>query len=269
MVSPVLEVRDVSVAIERKRIVEGVSVTARAGEVLAIIGPNGSGKTTLMKALSGELEHEGDIALNGRPLRVLPPRAAATMRAVMPQASVLSFPFTVREVVRMGLSAGLGVLPAQREVVVEAALRRVDLAGFGGRMYQSLSGGEQQRVQLARVLCQVWQPVFQGTPRLLLLDEPVSSLDIKHQLLVMEIARGFAAAGGAVVAILHDLNLAALYADQVLVMSEGRRAACGAPAEVLDIALVREVFGCELTTLQLSNGTPLFAPAVAMRLAAE
>lgn len=269
MVNAVLEVRDVAVAIERKRIVEGVSFAAQSGKVLAIIGPNGSGKTTLMKALSGELAHEGDITLNGQPLRNLPPRTAATMRAVMPQASVLSFPFTVREVVRLGLSAGLGVLPAQREAVVEAALRRVDLAGFGGRMYQSLSGGEQQRVQLARVLCQVWQPSFEGTPRLLLLDEPVSSLDIRHQLLVMEIARDFAAAGGAVIAILHDLNLAALYADQVLVMSRGRRAACGAPVEVLDIELVRAVFGCELTTLRLPSGAPLFAPAVASRLAAE
>lgn len=267
--SAVLEVSGVSVAIDRKRIVEGVSVTARAGEVLAIIGPNGSGKTTLMKALSGELGHEGEIALNGQPLRSLPPRAAATMRAVMPQASVLSFPFTVREVIRLGLAAGVGVLPARREAVVEAALQRVDLAGFGGRMYQSLSGGEQQRVQLARVLCQVWQPVFEGTPRLLLLDEPVSSLDIKHQLLVMEIARAFAADGGAVIAILHDLNLAALYADQVLVMSRGRRAACGAPTEVLGLALVREVFGCELATVELPDGTPLFAPAVAARLAAE
>jgi iron complex transport system ATP-binding protein len=269
VVSAVLEVRGISVAIDRKRIVEDVSAAARAGEVLAIVGPNGSGKTTLMKALSGELAHDGEIALNGRPLRTLPPRVAATIRAVMPQASVLSFPFTVREVVRLGLSAGLGVMPAQREVVVEAALRRVDLAGFGGRMYQSLSGGEQQRVQLARVLCQVWQPLFEGTPRLLLLDEPVSSLDIRHQLLVMELARDFAAAGGAVIAILHDLNLAALYADQVLVMSQGRCAACGAPADVLDLELVREVFGCELTTLQLPNGAPLFAPVVASRLAAE
>lgn len=267
--SAVLEASHVSVAIDRKPIVTGVSLSARAGEVLAIVGPNGSGKTTLMKALSGELGHDGDIALNGRPLRALPPRTAATMRAVMPQATVLSFPFTVREVVRLGLAAGVGVAPTRREDVVEAALRQVDLTGFGGRMYQSLSGGEQQRVQLARVLCQVWQPVFEGVPRLLLLDEPVSSLDIRHQLLVMEIARGFAAGGGAVIAILHDLNLAALYADQVLVMSRGRRAACGAPAEVLDIALVREVFGCELTTLQLPNGAPLFAPVVASRLAAE
>ena len=108
-------------------------------------------------------------------------------------------------------------------------MARVDLAGFGARFYQELSGGEQQRVQLARVLCQVWTPVLEGRPRYLFLDEPVSSLDIKHQLVIMDIARDFARRGGGVVAILHDLNLTAMYADRVLVMKRGRVAASGSP----------------------------------------
>lgn len=268
MVSPLLEASEVAIDIGRKRIVEGLSLVAQPGEVTAIIGPNGSGKTTLLKALSGELAHAGRISINGRTLGALKPYEAATLRAVLPQASVLSFPFTVFEVVRLGLTAGVSGVAAQARLANEA-LARVDLGGFGGRMYQSLSGGEQQRVQLARVLCQVWRPVLDGVPRLLLLDEPVSSLDIRHQLMVMEIARQFAADGGGVIAILHDLNLAALYADKVLALSGGRAAAFGRPADVLNTETVREVFGCDLRALELPGGTRLFAPAQALAAAAE
>src|SRR5690606_32263171 len=107
--------------------------------------------------------------------------------------TALSFPFTVREIVRLGLVGGRsGVLPGEDMRLPDRALARVDLEGFAGRFYQELSGGGQQRVQLARVLCQVWTPVLEGRPRFLLLDEPVSSLDIRHQLLIMNIARDFA-----------------------------------------------------------------------------
>jgi iron complex transport system ATP-binding protein len=257
----------VSVSLGKRRIVEDVSFSAMAGEVTAIIGPNGSGKTTLLKALSGEHAYTGTVRINGRDIARLKPYETARMRAVLPQASVLTFPFTVHEVVRLGLSAGVsGVHPGTD--LAARALERVDLAGFGGRMYQSLSGGEQQRVQLARVLCQVWHPVLDGSPRLLLLDEPVSSLDIRHQLLVMDIARQFAAGGGGVIAILHDLNLAALHADRVLAISGGRAVAYGPPAEVLTSALVRDVFECDLATSEI-GGTRLFVPAPPRLLAAE
>ena len=114
------------------------------------------------------------------------PWEAASVRAVLPQATALSFPFTVREIVRLGLTGGRsGALAGEDERLPERALARVDLDGFAGRFYQELSGGEQQRVQLARVLCQVWAPVLDGEPRYLFLDEPVSSLDIKHQLIIM------------------------------------------------------------------------------------
>jgi iron complex transport system ATP-binding protein len=262
-----IEAQDVSVTIGKTRIVEALSFAARAGEVTAIVGPNGSGKTTLMKALSGELDYQGSVALNGHDIAKLKPYETARMRAVLPQAAVLTFPFTVHEVVRLGLSAGVsGVHPGTD--LAAKALARVDLDGFGGRMYQSLSGGEQQRVQLARVLCQVWHAVLDGSPRLLLLDEPVSSLDIRHQLLVMQIAREFAEAGGGVVTILHDLNLAALHADRVLAISNGRAAAYGPPADVLTPELVRDVFGCDLAVSDF-DGTRLFVPAPPRLLAAE
>lgn len=261
-----LEARNISVSIGRKQIVEGVDLVARPGEVTAIIGPNGSGKTTLLKALCGDLSYTGTVSLNGRDLKSLRPYEVASIRAVLPQASVLTFPFTVFEVARMGLVAGVSGADRHRVAALPLeALARVDLDGFGGRMYQSLSGGEQQRVQLARVLCQVWEPVLDGAPRFLLLDEPVSSLDIRHQLLIMNIARDFAQRGGGVVAILHDLNLASLYADRVLAMRDGRAAAFGAPADVLDTGLVRDVFGCDLDAIDRPAGGRLFAlPSPAM-----
>jgi len=262
-----LEARSISVTLGKKRIVDGVDFVARAGEITAIVGPNGSGKTTLLKALTSEHPYAGTVSLNGHDIARLKPYEAARMRAVLPQASMLSFPFTVREVVRLGLSAGVSGVHPDTDLA-SVALKRVDLDGFGGRMYQSLSGGEQQRVQLARVLCQVWHPTLDGQPRVLLLDEPVSALDIKHQLLVMEIARQFADGGGGVVAILHDLNLATLHADRVLAMSAGRAAAFGTPNEVLTSNLVSEVFGCELGTHEV-GGSRLFVPAPPRLLAAE
>jgi iron complex transport system ATP-binding protein len=255
-----ISARNVSVWIGRRRIVANVDFEVGPGEVVVVAGPNGSGKTTLMRTLSGDLAYDGDIAFNSRDLGAMTPNEAALVRAVLPQATTLSFPFTVREVVRLGLLPGRsGTLAGEDRRLPDRALARVDLDGFAGRLYQELSGGEQQRVQLARVLCQVWAPVLEGRPRYLLLDEPVSSLDIRHQLMVMEVARDFARRGGGVMAILHDLNLAAMFADRMIVMHAGRIAASGSPLEVLTEALIPRVFGCAVTVGNLP-GTDL--PAV-------
>jgi iron complex transport system ATP-binding protein len=238
---------DLSVRLGKKPVVHDVGFSAEAGAVTAIVGPNGSGKTTLMRALTGELAYRGRVSINGRDLPSLKTWELAAMRAVLPQAARLSFPFTVREIVRLGLVSGRsGLRPGENESIVEQALARVDLAGFAGRFYQELSGGEQQRVQLARVLCQVWRPVLDGVPRFLFLDEPVSSLDIRHQLAIMHIAREFAEAGGGVIAILHDLNLTAMFADHVAVMHRGRLAAAGEPGTVMTDGLLETVFECPL-----------------------
>jgi iron complex transport system ATP-binding protein len=257
-----IEAKEASVFIGRRRIVADVAFTARPGEVTAIVGPNGSGKTTLLKALSGELPYEGRIAVNGRDLVAMKPAEAASLRAVLPQATSLAFPFTVREIVRLGLLGGRsGALAGESKRLPERALAKVDLDGFAGRFYQELSGGEQQRVQLARVLCQVWAPVLEGVPRYLLLDEPVSSLDIRHQLTIMDIARDFARRGGGVVAVLHDLNLTAMYADRIQVMRGGRQAASGAPQEVLVDPLLEKVFGCRLRVGAVPpGGAPFVLP---------
>ena len=175
----------------RRTTLHAVDFNARPGELTVIVGPNGSGKTTLLQALTGDIPHGGAVSLNGRDTARMTPWDLAAIRAVLPQAAHLAFPFTVIEVVRLGLAAGLA---AGRDDVPLRALERVDLAGYANRFYQELSGGEQQRAQLARVLTQVWDPVADGAPHWLFLDEPVSSLDIGHQLSVMKLARDFARA---------------------------------------------------------------------------
>ncbi|WP_157016198.1 heme ABC transporter ATP-binding protein [Mesorhizobium xinjiangense] len=250
-----IEANDVSVFIGKQCIVTGVDFKAPPGALAAVVGPNGSGKTTFLRSLTGELPYSGHIAINGAEVSALKPWRLAAMRAVLPQATNLSFPFTVREVVGLGLSSGRsGALAGEGARLPERALARVDLDGFAGRFYQELSGGEQQRVQLARVLCQVWAPVLEGVPRYLFLDEPVSSLDIKHQLIIMRIARDFAARGGGVIAILHDLNLTAMFADVVFVMHRGRLAAAGTPTEVLRDDIIARVFECDMKVGILPRG---------------
>lgn len=242
-----IEASDIRVAFGKVEILHHLDFSANAGEVTAIIGPNGSGKTTLMKALIGENPYSGSVAINGINIDTLKPWQFATMRAVLPQATNLSFPFTVREIVRLGLTTGIsGSGDIAIEDLPDMALEKVDLSGFAGRFYGELSGGEQQRVQLARVLCQVWEPVLDGHPRWLFLDEPVSSLDIQHQLLIMNLAHEYAENGGGVVAVMHDLNLTAMFADKVHLMNHGDVAACGTPQEVLTTEILSEVFGCNL-----------------------
>jgi iron complex transport system ATP-binding protein len=258
----VIATSDVSVTIAGRKIISGIEFEVKAGELAAVVGPNGSGKTTFLKALSGELPYAGRIAINGRDLATMKPWEAAAVRAVLPQATALSFPFTVREIVKLGQAGSRsGALAGDEQRLPEHALARVDLDGFAGRFYQELSGGEQQRVQLARVLCQIWAPVLKGTPRYLLLDEPVSSLDIRHQLLIMNLARDFVDRGGGVVAILHDLNLAAMFADRMFVIHRGRLAAAGTPRDVLKDELISSVFECDLKVGALpAAGTPFVLP---------
>jgi iron complex transport system ATP-binding protein len=265
-----IEARGITVSIGRKDILKDVDLTARPGQITAIVGPNGSGKTTLLRALTGELPFRGRATLNGQDLARMKPAEQATMRAVLPQETSLSFPFTVREIVRLGIVGGrTGVPLDEQERLPERALAAVDLAGFAGRLYQELSGGERQRVQMARVLCQCWTPVLEGVPRYLFLDEPVSSLDIRHQLAIMDIARDYVRRGGGVVAILHDLNLTLMYADSVVAMHGGRRAAQGAPSEVLDDALIERVFGCPLRIGVKPPGDGLFVLPQSVGVPAE
>ena len=238
-----LTVDHVSVWLARKRALEDISLRAEAGQITAIVGPNGSGKTTLLRAITQELPYAGKIYLEGTEIGALRGWELAARRAVLPQASRIAFPFTVLEIVRLGLSAGATAAPDTRAL---EALARVGLSGFEGRYYQELSGGEQQRVQLARVLTQVWAPIGPHGPCWLLLDEPVSSLDIGHQLEVMYLAADYAARGGGVIAVMHDLNLTAMFAQQIILLASGHAIAQGPPAHVLTDDLLSRAYGCDL-----------------------
>lgn len=255
-----LSATEISVHYGRRKILHDVSFQAIAGAVTAIVGPNGSGKSTLLKAITGEVEHGGDVTLNGRDIGAAKPWELAALRGVLPQATPLAFPFTVSEVVRLGLTSGIS---ATREDLVQRALDRVDLSTYGGRFYQELSGGEQQRVQLARVLAQVWDPLGHGDPRWLFLDEPVSALDIGHQLQVMQIAREYADAGGGVVAVMHDLNLTAMFADEVALISNGRVVAQATPDVVLNNENLSAAYHCKVRVNAVPSTGTFFLPHLA------
>ncbi|MEM8591963.1 MAG: heme ABC transporter ATP-binding protein [Pseudomonadota bacterium] len=237
-----IEARDIAITLRRTPILEGVNFLANPGEVTAIVGPNGSGKTTFLRAITGEISYDGEIRLEGEDIRNAPAYWLAQRRAVLSQSTRIAFPFTVFEVVRLGLLSSVSPDPT----LVGAALKRVGLGGFEGRFYHELSGGEQQRCQLARVLLQVWEPVFEGSPRWLFLDEPVASLDIGHQLEVMEVACDFAARGGGVVAVMHDLNLTAMYAASVALMGEGTIIGQAAPEAIMTDETLSRAYGCKV-----------------------
>lgn len=237
----VLEACRIGVTIGQSRLLDDVSLTVVPGEVVAIVGPNGAGKSTLLRVLCGDLcPTTGEVVLLGRALQAWPVREQARLRAVLPQQSTLMFAFTAREVVLLGRAPHAG--GPRDEAIAGAALATVGIGHLSDRWYTSLSGGEQQRVQLARVLAQIWEPV-DALPRALLLDEPTNSLDLTHQHHTLALARQWARQGVAVVAVLHDLNLAAQYADRIVLMHAGRIAAAGPPDAVLTTEGIEAVFG--------------------------
>ena len=236
----------VSISLSGRRVVHELSFDARPGALTAIVGPNGSGKTTTLKAISGECRHDGRISYAGRDLKSMSPAQLALERGVLQQSVSIGFPFRVREILEMGIVAGSVHSRQQADAIMSAALEKVDLAGFENRVATALSGGEQSRMHLARVLCQIPDPVRDGRPCWLFLDEPVASLDVRHQLAIMRLAKDFAKAGGGVIAVMHDLNLTAMFADHIVMMRQGRLHASGTPDEVLTAGHLSSVYDCPL-----------------------
>ncbi|MBB4952209.1 iron complex transport system ATP-binding protein [Agrobacterium vitis] len=252
--------RNLSARYADRPILHQVDFLARAGEVTIIAGPNGSGKSTLIKAISGEIAYSGSVQINGSDLSHLKAWQVATIRAVLPQETSVVFPYTVAEVVLFGLEAGAIGRSRNTAGLIEESLHRVGLAGFSHRLISELSGGERQRVQLARVLCQIWQPVGDSGPRWLVMDEPVANLDIKHQISLMNIARTYAAQGGGVIAVMHDLNLSAMYADRLMLMKQGKIVIEGAPSSVLTASMLSDVFDCNLQPNLVPPNKPFILP---------
>lgn len=238
-----LQARQLEVRRGSCTILRGVDLALHAGRVTGVLGANGAGKSTLLSALCGELPLvAGEIVLNGRALADWPDQQRAQCLAVLPQHSTLSFSFRVEDVVEMGRLPYATGRQLDAEIVC-AALAAVGSEHLFGRNYLQLSGGERQRVHLARVLAQLWPG---GVGRVLLLDEPTSMLDPLHQHSILQAMRAFADQGGAVLVIMHDLNLAARYCDDLLLLDQGGVFSSGSPEEVLRADVLYEVFGLEV-----------------------
>ena len=228
-------------------LVKDVSLTVKPGEVLAIIGPNGAGKSTFLKLLSGEIKPSaGSITLEQTDIRNWSKLDYARKRAVMPQSTIIAFPFTVFEVVLLGRSPHIrGVEDERDQAIALDAMQMTEVRELAMRYYDTLSGGEKQRVQFARVLTQIWDDEQIHT-RYLFLDEPVAGMDPAHQHEALKIAREFSRREVGVLVVLHDINLAAMYADRIAVFHGGVLYHCGKPDQVLTEPLIKEVFGLDV-----------------------
>lgn len=241
--TPVLRCEQVSFAYGAVEVLSAISCEVAAGEIVGMIGPNGSGKSTLVRLLSGvRMPRAGRVTYNGRDLRTYSRDALAQAIAVVPQETAIELPFSVLEVVLMGRSPyldKLGFESAHDLAVAYQAMEHTGVAALATREVHALSGGERQRVILARALAQ--------EPRVLLLDEPTAFLDIKHQVAVYDLMKQLSREQGlAVVAILHDLNLAALYCDRLVLLKAGRVFCQGAPEQVLTYTNIKAVYETEV-----------------------
>lgn len=246
----ILRARNVSLRFGPARVLTDVSLDVRPGTVTALAGPNGAGKTSLLRILGGGTEpSDGVVRLNGRPLTRLSPAEQARRRSVMVQSGGLAFDFFVEEVLAMGRRLGNGSIPDTTAAGIVGDCR---IGHLIGRKYNSLSGGERQRVQFARALLQVWRPPAKRTlprtrelnaaPRYMLLDEPTASLDLAHELLILRLARRARKNNIGILLVLHDLNLAARFADRVALLAGGVMVADGPPTEVFTDGTLSHVY---------------------------
>lgn len=252
-----LVVSGATVRVGVSTILDGVSFGARSGALTGLIGPNGAGKSTLMRAALGLVSLDaGSIAFDGTDLPGMPRRARARLSAFVEQSGATEVHLTAREVVLLGRTPFQSIWqsapsPADDQAVDEA-LTAVEMTDLGARLYHTLSGGEQQRLQIARALAQ--------QPRLLILDEPTNHLDVHAQLAILSLLRRRARAGATVLLALHDLNLAAAFCDTLVVLHKGRQVAEGTADDVLTPALLRSVYDVDGTLLRHpSTGRPMIA----------
>lgn len=234
--TPVCAVRGASVIRSGRMLLDRVDLELHAGEMLAVLGPNGAGKSTLLSLLSGDLDpDDGEVDFAGRPLASWRLGELSRRRGVLLQDNRTAFPFTVHEVVEMGRAPWRHTdLADEDEEAIAWALNVADVTHLAERRVPSLSGGERARAAFARVIA--------GRTGALFLDEPTAALDIGHQEALLTRARELATAGAAVLVVLHDLNLAAAYADRITLLQNGRVAASGTPTEVLTSAVISSVY---------------------------
>ncbi|WP_207436067.1 heme ABC transporter ATP-binding protein [Sabulibacter ruber] len=242
-----LDIQNVSYSAGKRKLVHGLSFQAKGGELLAILGANGAGKSTLLKLLCRELEPSaGEIFFDGIKLPLFSLEELARKRAVLTQHNTLSMSFLVKELVLMGRYPHFRNKPTDHDwQVVRSAMRETGIAHLSDRAYPTLSGGEQQRVQLARVLTQI----YDVPNACLFLDEPTTGLDLLYQQQILTLARDLADRGYCVISILHDLNFASRYAHKILLLQHGQKVAFGTPAQVLTCENIEEAFRLQVKLL--------------------
>ena len=255
-----LQAIGIEVRARTKSLLRDVSLDVAPGEFVAIIGPNGAGKSTLLNALAGDrVLSSGEILLDGRPLTHWSKLELARRRAVLPQHSAVAFDFTGLQIAMLGLLGFRGTLSErQMQAVAEKALAETEALAFADWPYTVLSGGERQRVQLARVLAQCDADPA-ATP-FLLLDEPITGLDLSHQHAALASARRRVDRGLGVLAVLHDLNMAARYADRVGIVEDGRVTNLGPTRQTLDPERLSAVFATPIVRIEAAGGTAFLSP---------
>ncbi|MDF7680097.1 heme ABC transporter ATP-binding protein [Enterobacteriaceae bacterium ESL0689] len=250
-----IEARNLVYLAGDRRLTDDVSLTLPGGEIVAILGPNGAGKSTLLRQLTGYLQpHSGQCSMLGKPLTQWSISELAKTRAVMRQHNHIAFPFSVQEVIRMGKYCRHGHHSGNE---IHHIMQLCGCHELAARDYQQLSGGEQQRVQLARLLVQLWETV--PSPKWLFLDEPTSALDIHHQQQLFRLLRQLVHEQQFnVCCVIHDLNLAARYADRVILMEKGRIVDNGKPHTVLNQETLTTLYGADITIVNdPANHSPL------------
>jgi iron complex transport system ATP-binding protein len=237
--NPAIQTRDLSFSYKDRMVLHAISLSIHKSEMVGIVGPNGSGKTTLLKLLSGILNGQGEVELNGKSIQSYGRRELSKLLAVVPQESRVNFPYTVTEIVLMGRAAHNSAFALETKKDLEIARTSMELTNslsLSNRYLHELSGGEKQRVIMARALAQ--------EPEILLLDEPSAFLDLKHQVQVFELLRRLNHERSlTIVAALHDLNLAALFFPRLIMLREGKIYRDGSPMEVLTEHTIGKVYG--------------------------
>ncbi len=253
-----LKAKHIGKQIKGSVLLDDCSFELEPGKFTAVVGPNGAGKTTLLKIISGESsKYSGEITLNSKPLGQYKTRELSLSRAILPQQTVVNFPFTVEQIIEVGRYAHRSPATKNQAIIAEV-MNLCGLHAFKGRIYQTLSGGEKQRVQMARVMAQIWEK--SEHPKYVLLDEPTASLDLAQQHVLLSLARRLCRQNIAVIAVLHDLNLAIQYADDLLFLKKGKAMAYGEVKEVASRKVIEETFGHPVNLLE-HHGELIVVPA--------
>lgn len=253
-----------------RRVLQDVDLQVNPGEFVALVGPNGAGKSTLLQCLSGELVPEGGgCRLDGFDIKRVSAHWLARHRAVLPQDSGIGFPLAVQEVVTLGRAPWRRhATPQHNRRAVLAAVAAAGANELMQRDFRSLSGGERQRVHLARVLAQIWDTNWDGKSRYLLLDEPTSSLDVGYQQRLLSVVREVLPMGIGVLAVLHDLNLAAAFAERVCLLTDGQVVTEGSPNEVIRTEHIKAAYEASLDVrIDVQTGRPLVLPVSSQQAA--